>query len=56
MAIVAWNNFENHKDESSSMKHPDRCSYTIPRNPLEDNWGTMVKAWANKVLFETKMC
>jgi hypothetical protein len=57
-AIIAttWNNFENLEDVSSSMKHPERCSYTILENPFEDKWGVVVKAWANKVLYRTKMC
>jgi hypothetical protein len=25
------------------MKHPERCSYTIPKSPFEDKWGAMVK-------------
>ncbi len=27
---TTWNNFENHEDGSSGVKHPKRCSYTIP--------------------------
>jgi hypothetical protein len=26
IAIVVWNNFENVEDESSGMKHHDKCS------------------------------
>jgi len=38
------------------MKHPKRCSYTIPKSPPEDKQGAVAKAWANKVLFRTKVC
>jgi hypothetical protein len=31
------------EDGSSSMKHPKKCSYTIPKNPLEDKQGAMAK-------------
>jgi hypothetical protein len=41
---TVWNNFENLEDGSSGMKHPERCSYTIPKNPPKDKWGTMAKA------------
>jgi hypothetical protein len=54
--VITWNNFKNLEDGSSSMKHPDRCSYTILESPHEDKWGAMVKAWANKVLSKIKMC
>jgi hypothetical protein len=36
------------------MKHLERCSYTILESPLENKWGTTVKAWVNKVLFMKK--
>jgi len=51
-----WNNFENPEDGSSSMKHLEICSYTIPKNPLDDKWGTKAQAWANIILSKTKMC
>jgi hypothetical protein len=38
------------------MKHLKRCSYTILESPLENKWGAMVKAWANIVLYRTKVC
>ncbi len=31
-----WNNSKNPEDGSSNMKHPKRCSYTIPKNPPKD--------------------
>jgi hypothetical protein len=51
-----WNNFENLEDESFNMKHLERCSYTILESPFENKWGTVVKAWVNKVLFRTIVC
>jgi hypothetical protein len=54
--IVAWNNYENPEDGSSSMKHPKRCSYTIPKIPSKDKWGVMARVWVNKILSKTKMC
>jgi hypothetical protein len=39
-----WNNSENPKDGSFSMKHCERCSYTILESPFENKWGAMVKA------------
>ncbi len=51
-----WNNFENPKDGSFSMKHFEKCSYTIPESSPKDKWGVVAKAWANKVLFKTKVC
>jgi len=53
---TTWNNFENHENGFSSMKHFERCSNTIPENPLENKWGAMAKAWVNKILSRTKMC
>jgi hypothetical protein len=41
---ATWNNFKNPKDGSSGMKHLERCSYTIPKSPLEDKWGVMAEA------------
>jgi hypothetical protein len=38
------------------MKHPETCSYTIPKNPPNDKWGAEAKAWANIVLSMTKVC
>jgi hypothetical protein len=38
------------------MKHLERCSYTIPKSPPENQWGAMAKAWANKVRTNTKLC
>jgi hypothetical protein len=29
--------------------HLEICSYTIPKSPLEDKWGTLAKAWVNRV-------
>jgi hypothetical protein len=54
--VVTWNNFENLEDGSFGMKHFERCSYTIPKNPSKDKWGVVVKVWANKVLSMTKLC
>jgi hypothetical protein len=54
--VIALNNSENFEDGSSSMKHLERCSYTILESPLEDKWGAMAKAWVNKVLYRIKMC
>ncbi len=51
-----WNNFENPKDGSSSMKHLSRCSYTIPETPFENKWGVVAEVWANKNISKTKMC
>jgi hypothetical protein len=56
IATIAWNNFKNHEDGSSSMKHFERCSYTIQESPLEDKCGAMVKAWVNIILSKTKVC
>jgi len=28
--IATWNSFENPEDGSFGMKHPKKCSYTIP--------------------------
>ncbi len=53
---IAWNNFENLEDGSFGMKHPEKCSYTIPKNAQDDKWGAKAKAWVNKVIFRTKMC
>jgi hypothetical protein len=53
---TTWNNFENLEDASSGLKHPKRCSYTILESPPKDKWGAMAKAWANKILCNTKMC
>ncbi len=33
LTIVTWNNFENLKDGFFGMKHPERCSYIILKNP-----------------------
>ncbi len=44
--ITTWNNSKNPKDGSSGMKHLERCSYTIPKNPHENKWGVVAKAWA----------
>jgi hypothetical protein len=33
------NNFENLKDGSFSMKHFERCSYTILESPSKNKWG-----------------
>jgi hypothetical protein len=38
------------------MKHFEKCSYTILENPPKDKQGTMVKAWANIVVFMKKVC
>ncbi len=54
--IIAWNNFENLEDASSDMNHPKKCSYTIPESPPENKWGAVAKAWANIILFKTKVC
>jgi len=54
--VIAWNNSKNLEDGSSSMKHLERCSYTILKSPLEDKWGAMANAWANKVLSKIKVC
>ncbi len=53
---TTWHNSENLEDGFSGMKHPERCSYTILENPLENKWGTMVKAHVNIILSRTKMC
>jgi hypothetical protein len=37
------------------MKHPKIFSYSILESPLEHNWGAMAKAWANIILFKTKL-
>jgi hypothetical protein len=52
---IAYNNSKNFKDGASSMKHLEKCSYTIPKNPPENKWGIVAKVWANTVLFKTKM-
>jgi hypothetical protein len=54
--VIAWNNSKNLKDGSSNMKHPERCSYTIPNIPPKDKCRTVVKAWANRILSKTKVC
>jgi len=54
--VTTWDNFENPEDESSSMKQPKKCSYTIPESTPKDKWGVMTKAWVNKVLSKTKVC
>jgi hypothetical protein len=46
---TAWNNFKNLKDGSFGMKHPKRCSSTIPHNPPKHKWGVMAKAYVNKI-------
>jgi len=56
IVVGAWNNFENLKDGSSGIRHPERCSYVILDNPLEDKWGVVVKAWVNRILSKTKVC
>jgi len=53
--ITIWNS-KNLKNGSFGVKHPERCSYTIPKNTFEDKWGRVAKAWANKVLSKTKKC
>ncbi len=53
---VAQNKYENPKNGSFSMKHLEKCSYTIPKNPHKDKWGVMAKVWANKLLSKTKIC
>jgi hypothetical protein len=53
---ASWNNFKNPKDGSSSMKHFERCSYTILESPPENKWEIAVKAWTNKILSKTKVC
>jgi hypothetical protein len=53
---TTWNNFENLEDGSSSMKHFEKCSNTIPGNPPEDKWRVVAKAWINITLSRTKMC
>jgi hypothetical protein len=55
-AIAAWNNFENPKDRFSGTKHPNKCSNTILESPPKNKWGTMAKAWANKILSKRKLC
>jgi hypothetical protein len=37
------------------MKHLEKCSYTIPKNPFKGKLEKMVKTWANKILSKTKM-
>jgi hypothetical protein len=56
IVVVTWNNYENLEDGSFGRKHFSRCSYTIPKNPPKDKWGTMAKAWENKILFKIKIC
>jgi hypothetical protein len=56
IATPIWNNSKNPEDWSFGMKHRKRCSYTILESPFEDKWGIMVRAWANKILYRTKMC
>jgi len=46
---VAWNNSENLKDGSSSMKHLEICSYTILEKPPKNKWG----AWLTFGRIET---
>jgi len=53
---LIWNNSKNLEDGSSGTKHLERYSYTIPKNPPQDQWGAVAKAWANKILTMTKMC
>jgi hypothetical protein len=36
VVVTTWNNFKNLKDGSFNMKHLERYSYTIPKNPPED--------------------
>jgi hypothetical protein len=56
IVTIAWNNFQNPKDGSFGMKHLKIYSYTIPKNPPENKWGVVVKAWANKIPSRTKIC
>jgi len=53
--ISTWNNSESFEDGFSSMKHFKRCSNIIPKSPFENKWGIMAKAWANRILFRTKV-
>jgi hypothetical protein len=55
IVVTTCNNFEKLTDGSFGVKHPERCSFIIPKSPFENKWGAVAKALANIVLFKTKM-
>jgi hypothetical protein len=56
ITTTIWNNSENLEDGLSSMKHPEICSYTIPKSPFNDKWGAKARAWTTIVLSRIKVC